>query len=176
MKTCPVCKRRSYDDMEVCYGCLRRFPQQGPGGGHARNGLDGAYGAYKLRWMAEHGLTVEDLVEALAVAAEGLVADGDDGFEPYVAVKDAYGAFLDDCGFNGAIWASMPEWLEERWGELADVPFCEGDDSEMHLMGDHLCWPAGTPREEIWRDFDEAYPEGVHALMFPGEHGKGRRP
>lgn len=25
MKTCPVCKARCFDDMEICYGCLHRF-------------------------------------------------------------------------------------------------------------------------------------------------------
>lgn len=25
MKTCPVCKARCFDDMEVCFGCMHRF-------------------------------------------------------------------------------------------------------------------------------------------------------
>lgn len=25
MKTCPICKARCFDDMEICYGCLHRF-------------------------------------------------------------------------------------------------------------------------------------------------------
>lgn len=25
MKTCPVCKARCFDDMEICYGCMYRF-------------------------------------------------------------------------------------------------------------------------------------------------------
>ncbi|MDO4400079.1 MAG: hypothetical protein Q4D27_03905 [Coriobacteriia bacterium] len=25
MKTCPVCKARCFDDMEICYGCMHRF-------------------------------------------------------------------------------------------------------------------------------------------------------
>lgn len=29
MKTCPVCKARCFDDMEVCYGCLYRFRENG---------------------------------------------------------------------------------------------------------------------------------------------------
>lgn len=28
MKVCPVCKAACFDDMEVCYGCLHRFPQE----------------------------------------------------------------------------------------------------------------------------------------------------
>lgn len=27
MKTCPVCKARCFDDMEVCYGCMHRFAE-----------------------------------------------------------------------------------------------------------------------------------------------------
>lgn len=25
MKTCPICKARCFDDMELCYGCMHRF-------------------------------------------------------------------------------------------------------------------------------------------------------
>lgn len=25
MKTCPVCKSRLFDDMDICYGCMYRF-------------------------------------------------------------------------------------------------------------------------------------------------------
>ncbi len=25
MKSCPICHMRSFDDMELCYGCLHRF-------------------------------------------------------------------------------------------------------------------------------------------------------
>lgn len=25
MKTCPICKARCFDDMEVCFGCMHRF-------------------------------------------------------------------------------------------------------------------------------------------------------
>lgn len=30
MRTCPVCKARCFDDMEVCYGCMHRFSEQDP--------------------------------------------------------------------------------------------------------------------------------------------------
>lgn len=32
MKTCPVCKARCFDDMEICYGCMHRF-EEGEGSG-----------------------------------------------------------------------------------------------------------------------------------------------
>ncbi|MEG0477097.1 MAG: hypothetical protein RR572_05460 [Raoultibacter sp.] len=25
MKTCPICKARCFDDMEICYGCMHQF-------------------------------------------------------------------------------------------------------------------------------------------------------
>ena len=27
MKTCPICKARCFDDMEICYGCMHRFEE-----------------------------------------------------------------------------------------------------------------------------------------------------
>jgi hypothetical protein len=29
MKTCPICKARCFDDMELCYGCMHRFESSG---------------------------------------------------------------------------------------------------------------------------------------------------
>lgn len=29
MKQCPVCAAMTFDDMEVCYGCLHRFGEEG---------------------------------------------------------------------------------------------------------------------------------------------------
>lgn len=29
MKTCPVCKARCFDDMEICYGCMHHFEDVG---------------------------------------------------------------------------------------------------------------------------------------------------
>ena len=29
MKTCPICKARCFDDMEVCYGCMHQFEPEG---------------------------------------------------------------------------------------------------------------------------------------------------
>ena len=30
MKTCPTCKARCFDDMEICYGCMHRFEEDPP--------------------------------------------------------------------------------------------------------------------------------------------------
>lgn len=29
MKSCPVCEATTFDDMEICYGCLHRFGEDG---------------------------------------------------------------------------------------------------------------------------------------------------
>lgn len=60
MKTCPVCHARCFDDMEVCYGCLHRF------------GDEGALCAEDFDDVAE---AVFDIVEQ---AAPSIGADGDD--------------------------------------------------------------------------------------------------
>lgn len=30
MKTCPICNAKTFDDMDVCYGCLYRFDEKRP--------------------------------------------------------------------------------------------------------------------------------------------------
>ena len=41
MKSCPVCKARCFDDMEICYGCMHRFEQE-EGNGDAPIGKEAA--------------------------------------------------------------------------------------------------------------------------------------
>ena len=64
------------------------------------------------------------------------------------------------------------EQLEQLWEELSDIPFDESDDydSELVLANDWFIFEAGTDRYTIWHWFDQHYSNGVHALMFPGEH------
>lgn len=57
--------------------------------------------------------------------------------------------------------------LEELWGEFGDVAIDDNECIDRAWRG----YEAGTPREEIWLDFDEAYPGGVHSLMFPDAAG-----
>lgn len=52
--------------------------------------------------------------------------------------------------------------LERAWATLSDVPVDDRDCIETRWRA----YPAGTPREEIWYDFDVAYERGVAALMF----------
>ncbi len=63
-----------------------------------------------------------------------------------------------------------PREIEDLWKELGDVPFDEDEDGQLRLESRWMGFPAGTSCEEIWHWFDEAYPEGVHAFMFPAQH------
>lgn len=60
--------------------------------------------------------------------------------------------------------------IELLWKELGDVPFEEDEDGELCLESRWMGFAAGTGRHAIWEWFDEAYPQGVHALMFPAQH------
>ena len=72
------------------------------------------------------------------------------------------------------------EGLKRLWAELGELPFEEDKDGVLHLMfdsgwkfdkfGHEGRFYPGQAREEIWRWFDDRYPGGVHALMFPSEH------
>lgn len=60
--------------------------------------------------------------------------------------------------------------LERAWADLGDALV----DDDGCLLSDWRDYPAGIDREEIWLDFDAAYPKGVHALMFPGDREPSR--
>lgn len=62
--------------------------------------------------------------------------------------------------------------LREAWSTLGDVAV----DEEGRLEGQWLRYEEDTDREEVWRDFDDAYEGGVHALMFPGDHERRDNP
>lgn len=62
--------------------------------------------------------------------------------------------------------------LREAWSTLGDVAV----DEEGRLEGQWLRYEEGTDREEVWRDFDDAFEGGVHALMFPGDHERRDNP
>ncbi len=57
--------------------------------------------------------------------------------------------------------------IEMMWHNF-DVPINDHEEIDDYWCG----WPRFTPRDEIWRWFDEQYElwGGVHALMFPDEH------
>ena len=62
-----------------------------------------------------------------------------------------------------ATLAQRDEKLEKLWAEFADVPM----DPETETMeGEFLDFPIGTPREDIWRWFDERHTKGVYHLLY----------
>lgn len=62
----------------------------------------------------------------------------------------------------GTVGTSMTrDELLEAWSELEDVLV----DDDGKLLGSWRGYPAGTPREEIWLDFDEACPNGIKDLL-----------
>lgn len=57
------------------------------------------------------------------------------------------------------------EELEKLWEMLGDIPVNDNDEIEEEFLE----FPAGTHKEEIWKWFDERYPDGVCRLMMKGE-------
>lgn len=58
-------------------------------------------------------------------------------------------------------YGAEPEVLKMFWSELCDTPI-----NDVGIIQESfLWWPKGTPREDIWRWFDEKYPGGVIELM-----------
>lgn len=55
MKTCPVCQATCFDDMDVCYGCMHRFPavsldkKEPPSGKAAKSESPNVRGASAVR-------------------------------------------------------------------------------------------------------------------------------
>lgn len=57
------------------------------------------------------------------------------------------------------------EELEKLWEMLGDIPVNDNDEIEEEFLE----FPVGTYKEEIWKWFDERYPDGVCRLMQKGE-------
>ena len=62
--------------------------------------------------------------------------------------------------------SSNDKSLEQKWLELADVPFDEDDKGRLILSEDWWNFPAGTEREDIWQYFDKHHSKGVHWLLY----------
>ena len=63
-----------------------------------------------------------------------------------------------------ALWKRDSYYLT-LWYELADIPFDEDESGELILAHPWRKFEKGTPREEIWRWFDEGYSMGVANLL-----------
>ena len=76
-----------------------------------------AYDLYQLRWMADHGLALSDLLWSII---ENLKAgiDPDDPDEDRISRIDPAETFVDweaDSGFDGSCWACKAEFLSTEW-------------------------------------------------------------
>ena len=64
-----------------------------------------AYEQYKLRWMMDHGYSLEDLMRGLAeMQSES---------EPGTPMDELFHAWEKDRGFDGSIWACLEEFQDE---------------------------------------------------------------
>ena len=53
--------------------------------------------------------------------------------------------------------------LEKLWNLFGEIPVDNNDEIQEEFLG----FPEGTDRIEIWQWFDERYPKGVVALLYP---------
>ena len=63
-----------------------------------------AYEKYRLDWMLRHNKSLPDLLQRL----DDFLVSGD-------TVAEAFGAFEEESGFNGEIWASFSEFLTNEF-------------------------------------------------------------
>lgn len=61
--------------------------------------------------------------------------------------------------------AKADAWFEEMWRQLTDIPM---DPVTERIEQPFFHWPSGTPREDIWRWFDERHSKGVAYLLYGG--------
>ena len=66
-----------------------------------------SYELYKLRWMEEHGFTVDDV---LRKAYEIMISDYLD-----IQVEDDLLDAFDEIGFNGEIYVSYDEFIDNEY-------------------------------------------------------------
>ena len=59
--------------------------------------------------------------------------------------------------------AEQDALLKDLWREFSDVPM---DPDTEKMEEEFLDFPAGTPRQDIWKWFDERYSKGVYNLLY----------
>lgn len=157
MKTCPVCKARCFDDMEVCYGCLHRFRE---------NDSVASSSSEEMQWKPEDPFQGER-----------------ESFEPqHQQASDSLPAVLP--AFDGPLAAVPAESSEERvLGSRVREEVLSLDGAGYRLMVDVRLAPLGepprterrgTPRKE---GKEEAHPgcrAGGSAVRSASSHQKRR--
>ncbi len=134
------------------------------------------HGAQKILEMAlqggsSNGMVVRDTFDGWDFSAKF------DTEQPYILVLPSWtrmaSIFLYDAESivrQMYLLDEFDEWNTARlWDELEVTPFSEGDEGILALEVDWHGFPAGTPREEIWRWFDRRHPKGVAYLLYGEE-------
>lgn len=75
------------------------------------------YEKYKMEWMIEHGITMNEFIRVLDNYRTEREQDGDE----FNSIEDVLNNFEDDGSFDGEIWACYDEWEDsEFFEELCD--------------------------------------------------------
>lgn len=75
------------------------------------------YEKYKMEWMIEHGITMNEFIRVLDNYRSECEQDGDE----FNSIEDVLNNFEDDGSFGGEIWACYDEWEgSEFFEELCD--------------------------------------------------------
>ena len=67
------------------------------------------YQKFQLQWMIDHGFTLEDLITALTVYAQGC--------EPETPIDVIFEYWETDVGFDTEIYPCYDEWLQYEGAE-----------------------------------------------------------
>lgn len=70
------------------------------------------YEEYQLRWMIDHGISIDDLMNNMQCVWEMLHAEKEEN--EVINVTTAYEVWHDSFGFNNELWTSRDEWLENE--------------------------------------------------------------
>ena len=153
-----------------------------------RERKDGSWYGIVEFWTEEAGQDIpteiefngsaKDFVEKFYKAAENY--DVDSEVEIYVPMRGERGVpyhvmdIVRDCQeakdkLMGIAIKLKDTYFEEKWDELADVPFEESSEGKMYLACDWLEFKAGEDKEEIWRWFDRNHSKGIHWLLYERE-------
>ena len=74
------------------------------------------YNEYKLKWLADHGYTIESIINCLdSLNAENYWTGGID------TILDLYREWETGVGFNGEIWVCYDEWVQNELFEMYDM-------------------------------------------------------
>lgn len=79
------------------------------------------YEAYKLRWMLEHGYSLNDLIQSLS---ELQYSDPEDSDQISTPISELFAQWERDIGFGSEVWACKSEWAEteSKWPEIEIQP------------------------------------------------------